>query len=154
MWKDFLVEHDAALQRLCNKMSRMNHAYAGDLYNEVVLERLPRICELWTPCKGPLYNYAMRNLRWYMFKWMNGRHSHQELLKDVVHYSTHEVELEHKDRVYQLLKGLSEYDQWLLWTKAQGFTFEEIGAAAGCCKVTARNRYLRALARARRAAGQ
>ena len=153
-WK-FLEKEDRRVRKMLRKACRGRYELCEEMYCEVVLQYAPRLFETYDETKGELIPYIINSLRWYCFKWMNKRAKS----KDVFHEDVQDIDppeepqvldLDLKDEVESLLKGLSEYDRYLLVAyHCGGLTFAEIGEALGIGKATALRHYHAAMSRAR-----
>lgn len=145
---EFIVLHTPALRRLCRSKCRGRFDLCDDLWSECVVERMPSIFKRYDGSLGASQlTHAYACLKWYMWKWMNRfeRSGHGEL-RDVGRADKSLLNLDSKDEVQYLLRGLSEYDRLVITLyHIEGLTFKEIGEHLGVCKCTARNHYLRSL---------
>ena len=103
----YLVENEKRIRAMLLRAAHGDKNFADEMYSDVVLERLPRIIELWDGDR-PLENYALNNLRWYAFKWMNRRRAHNELA------DSHSYADKEADDSDSALSTLDELDQYLI----------------------------------------
>lgn len=131
--------------------------FEDDAWTECVLERAPRVFELWDPKRTPsVERYFVWAMRAYAGKWL-ARHLKFIGQETRVPRSSADISEIKSTRVvkpcadhHELLEGLSEYDAWLVRSHVvEGHTFEALAKAAGVSKRLIRLRYHAAIDRAR-----
>lgn len=126
---------------------------ADDLWGEVVLERGPRIIELWDPTRtANVENYFVRSCRQYGEKRLRRRHNRdpKQMPPTDRGCSSPVEKAEVKAEVELLLSQLSEFHAWVLRAHLiMGYNYKEIADALGKSKSYARVAVRRALRAAR-----
>lgn len=138
----WLIAYEPILRKWCHSFGCGR--YDEEMWDEVI-DRLPRLFELWTPEKGPLYPYVKRNLRWYMYKRVGllRKRVMAHLEADPVYHDRRDA----CDAVQSLLSGLTEVDKKLiLLHDILGYTFTEMGDMLGMSRAWAQRLHARALA--------
>ena len=152
-WK-YVLNNETQLRRLVRQCCRGQYHLCEDIWCDVVIARTPRLVEVTYDGSVPLEAYVIRSLRWYIFKWLNGKGT-KALCEDIdmideSQEPMYTVDHDVSDEVQYLLRGLDEYDRSILIMHLiAGHNLTEIGDILGVSKGTARNHYLRALERAR-----
>lgn len=154
-WWEFLLENEKGLRLLCRQMCRGRIDLCDDLYSEII-DRVHDVYKNYDGTSASLKTHMYKNLRWYLWKWMNRRgrkyaEREQESLPEEYDVAgAASLNLDDADEVNVILSRLSDYDRLLLMMyHMQGLTFQEIGTVIGATKGTVRNHYLKALERAR-----
>lgn len=133
-------------------------AKAEDAWSDVVLERISRVCELHKPAQGPLDTYVIYTMRWYACKWAKMRAAVRNANRTKSIHGRQLAVTDGEDETGQLLdamdleevlRELSDYDQWLIRTHAlEGHPFTAMARVMGVTHPIAKQRYEQALARA------
>lgn len=128
-------------------------ALADELWGEIVLERGPRIIELWDPKRtANVENYFVRSVRQYAEKRLRRRHNRDpKQAPDYDRGSRDDADkAEIKAEVELLLSQLHEFHAWVLRAHIiMGYNYGEIAEALGKSKSYARVAVRRALRAAR-----
>ena len=69
----YAIANEKRIRSLLLKVARGDHNCADEMFSDVVLERLPRLFELYDGIR-PLENYMLNNIRWYAFKYVNKKY--------------------------------------------------------------------------------
>lgn len=69
----YVIANEKRIRALLLKVARGDHNCADEMFSDVVLERLPRLFELYDGVR-PIENYMLNNIRWYAFKYVNKKH--------------------------------------------------------------------------------
>lgn len=132
-------------------------ALADELWGEIVLERGPRIIELWDPTRtANVESYFVRAVRQYAEKRLRRRHNRDpKQMPDFDRGSKASAEKsETKAEAELILSQLEEFDAWVLRAHIiMGYNYAEIAEALGKSKSYARVAVRRALRAARELAG-
>lgn len=162
---ELAVKHQAKLMRVLKRVARSwggdtrdkAQVIAEELWGEVVLERGPRIIELWDPARtANVENYFVRSVRQYAEKRLRRRHNRDpKQAPDFDRGSKASVErAEVKAEAELILSQLQEFDAWVLRAHLiMGYSYAEIAEALGKSKSFARVSVRRALRAARELAG-
>jgi hypothetical protein len=128
-WMNFLVDNYEELQRLCIK----DRKFDEDAWN-VVLDRLPRIYELYDPEKGSRIVHAKSNLRWYIFKQRTKKSAvkYVEFVPESPVVEDHALEQDASNLVTLLRAELTEYEFYVFYYHhGEGYTLRQIAKACG-----------------------
>lgn len=153
---ELTVRLEKKLRRILHRVAKQwgaDISIADDLWGEVVLDRGPRIIELWRPgATANIENYYLRSVRQYAEKRMQRRANRDP--KQAPRYesgSQEPVEIaEIRAEVELLLDQLHPFDAWVLKAHIiEGYSYAEIAEALDRSKSYARVAVRRALRRAR-----
>jgi len=146
-WR-YARENEAHIRRVASRLCHGNPDIVEDLVGEAMV-RLPRIAETYDPTrKVKFHTYATVCLRWYMSKMLRKRNKTRE--DDFVEEPEflHAFDLDEEEEVSNMLEGLHWRERRAVRAKVlENLTFEEIGDEMGVAKGTARNYYLRGIAK-------
>ncbi len=162
---EWILRHERAIRAMCRRVARGREDVADDLWDVTIdwaIAYLPGLIARWCPSREvPLSVYAFGSLRWHMHKALNrnaNRLTKHEQLNGhaglVVSQENHVLAADDRDEVFTLLEGVpADAVAVLMMRHQQGRSFREIAVEIGCCRETARKRYMEAMAQARTAAG-
>lgn len=112
---------------------------AHELMSDVVLERLPRIIELWDETK-PLRHYVNTTIRWYVLKHLARERVLQHRYNGAIDPNEKDISfqdiVEHNESVEHMLAPLNEYEKSIvLLYIVHGYSYSDIGEFAGISRV-------------------
>ena len=153
-WR-YVIEREEWLRNICSQSCRGCFHLVDEIYSDVVFVRVPRMVdETFIPELGvPLDAYIKRNLRWYIFKYLNARMEvYATECDDVTEIETepfYYVDRSTFDTVQDIMKGLDDYDKHIMYLHVvEGMSFTDMSALLDTPRSTVRLHYLRALEKA------
>lgn len=147
LW-EWLIDHEQDVRRAIKPFSKRHTL--DELWSDVVLERAPRIFELWDTVND-LTPYMITNLRWYAFKHVEREQRNKKRHSEVDIESIKES-LYYEIRDSQTFAGLidlvcasddvnaKEIAYVLQLHYVAGYSIDEIGAKLGLARSTTYNR--------------
>lgn len=157
---ELAVKHQAKIMQVLRRVARAwggDATVADELWGDVVLERGPRIIELWDPARtADVEHYFVRSVRQYAEKRLRRRSNRDPKQMPAGDRGSRDSEAksEVNAEVQLLLSQLPEFDAWVLRAHLlMGYSYAEIAEALGRSKSYARVAVRRALRAARELAG-
>ena len=104
--------------------------------------RMQGIEDRWVPELGSWNTHFTACARWYLWKYMNAAQADRERFlqedQESEYTDSRLLDLERRDEVQSILKGLSDRDQNVLrWRVVEGVSWYELGVRIGVSKNTA-----------------
>jgi len=156
---DYSIAHEKSLRDLCRLSCRGRYDLIDEIFHDVVLVRLPFIIYNWGEADGgfraSLNTHVQRNLRWYIFKYLNARMRRFEKRVELDENLPGECvapldAIANADEVQSIIAGLTSAERRvLLLYNVHGFNFSQLATALGCSVGHARGKYLEALEHAK-----